>query len=60
MIVRMNCWVASNLNQRELDKAAANIDAKVVTLDSGRMAPLTIPKELAEILNGVAAEDQKR
>jgi pimeloyl-ACP methyl ester carboxylesterase len=42
------------------DKAAANIDAKVVTLDSGHMAPLTHPKELAEILNGIATEDQKR
>jgi hypothetical protein len=33
------------------DKAAANIDAKVVTLDTGHMAPLTHPKEVAKILN---------
>jgi hypothetical protein len=42
------------------DKAAANIGAKVITLDLGHMAPLTDSKELAEILNAVAAEDQKR
>jgi CubicO group peptidase (beta-lactamase class C family) len=34
------------------DKAAANIDAKVVTLDSGHMAPLTHPKDLGNLCIG--------
>jgi pimeloyl-ACP methyl ester carboxylesterase len=38
------------------DKAAANIGAEVVTVDSGHMAPLTHPKELAAILNRIAGE----
>jgi pimeloyl-ACP methyl ester carboxylesterase len=42
------------------DKAAANIGAQVVTLDSGHMAPLTHPTELAAILNSIAAKDQTR
>jgi pimeloyl-ACP methyl ester carboxylesterase len=42
------------------DKAAADIGAEVVTLDSGHMAPLTHPKELAVILNRIAAADMKR
>jgi pimeloyl-ACP methyl ester carboxylesterase len=42
------------------DKAAANIGAEVVTLDSGHMAPLTHPKELAAILNSIAAKDHTR
>ena len=39
------------------DKAAANISAEIVTLDSGHMAPLTHPKELAAILNRIANQD---
>jgi len=42
------------------DKAAANMGAEVVTLDSGHMAPLTHPKELAAILNRIAAADMNR
>lgn len=42
------------------DRAAANIGAKVVTLDSGHMAPLTHPTELAATLNSIAAKDQTR
>ena len=42
------------------DRAAANIGAQVVTLDSGHMAPLTHPKELATISNKIAARDQAR
>jgi hypothetical protein len=40
------------------DKAAANIGAEIVTLDSGHMAPRTHPKELAAILNNVAGKDR--
>jgi hypothetical protein len=39
------------------DKAAANIGAEIVTLDSGHMAPLTHAKELAAILNSIAVKD---
>src|ERR1700683_48044 len=45
------------LPPRMQDKAAANIGAQIVTLDSGHMAPVTHPKELATILNGIAKQD---
>jgi hypothetical protein len=37
------------------DQAAVNISAKVISLKSGHMAPLTHPRELAAILNQIAA-----
>jgi pimeloyl-ACP methyl ester carboxylesterase len=38
------------------DEMAANIGAKVLTLDTGHTAMLSRPQELAQLLNGIASE----
>jgi pimeloyl-ACP methyl ester carboxylesterase len=47
------------LPPRMQDRAAANIGANVMELDCGHMAPLTHPRELAAILNKIAAGSLK-